>query len=199
MRGREMEMEMVNLINFLNNNVGLISAILGALTIIVGAITIFAIFRAPIVALNIQRKLDDLNEKRSRRINIFKTLMANRMSLLDPENVKALNMVNIEFYDQNDVINAWKAFFDIAVLKDLSDKSNNELFINAYIFLLQKMANLLDFNFNDDEIKNGCYRPNGHVFLENNKIAILTSLTKALSDGKFHVVFDKNHENKKTN
>jgi hypothetical protein len=53
---------------------------------------------AIISALWIQSKLDERKETRKRRLDIFKTLMATRASVLSQDHIKALNMIDIEFY-----------------------------------------------------------------------------------------------------
>jgi hypothetical protein len=76
-------------------------------------LTIIAIISAPISALWIQSKLDERKETRKRRLDIFKTLMATRASVLSQDHIKALNMIDIEFYGDKKykkVREAWRAY-----------------------------------------------------------------------------------------
>jgi hypothetical protein len=68
-------------------------------TILVGVATIVAIIRGPIIALRIQRTLDEEREVRNRKIEVFKTLMSARPTLMSPTFVHALNMIDLEFTD----------------------------------------------------------------------------------------------------
>src|SRR6266481_5979455 len=64
---------------------------LAVVGVVFSAITIFAIFYGPIAALKIQRRLDEERETRSRKLQIFKTLMSNRATRVAPLYVQALN------------------------------------------------------------------------------------------------------------
>lgn len=76
-------------------------------------LTIIAIISAPVSALWIQSKLDERKEARKRRLDIFKTLMATRASVLSQDHIKALNMIDIEFYGDKKykkVREAWRSY-----------------------------------------------------------------------------------------
>jgi hypothetical protein len=53
------------------------------------------------------------------------------------------------------------------------------------------MASSLGLNFYDDEIRSGCYRPQLHCELENMQQTFLINSTKALENGKLHIVIDQ--------
>jgi hypothetical protein len=106
-------------------------------------LVIFAILAAPIVALQIQKYIEDRKEIRARKMQIFRTLMATRATRLDSKHVEALNMIDIEFFESKKITEAWKLLLDnfVNYPKDIKDpnyqvqlnlcveKSNN-LFIN---------------------------------------------------------------------
>jgi hypothetical protein len=71
--------------------------LVGIDTIVISVLIVVAIIFAPIVALNIQRKADEAREWKNRKLWIFKTLMLNRSTRLNPAFVQALNMIDIEF------------------------------------------------------------------------------------------------------
>ncbi len=50
-----------------------ITLFVGIATVMVGIATIIAIVRGPIIALRIQRKLDDEREEKARKLWMFKT------------------------------------------------------------------------------------------------------------------------------
>ncbi len=58
--------------------------VIGICGLILTGATIGAIFLGPIYALKIQRELDEERETRSRKLNIYKTLMSNRATRLSP-------------------------------------------------------------------------------------------------------------------
>jgi len=84
-------------------SVGIVAAILAA-------INTWALFKAPKDALRIQKEIEANNEKKQRKLNIFKTLMATRADILSLEHVKALNMIDIEFYNEKSIRNAWDIY-----------------------------------------------------------------------------------------
>src|SRR5687767_2733026 len=79
-------------------------------------INIVAILVAPLVAVQVSLWLERRKERRSRQLETFRTLMATRASGLAPDHVKALNMIDVEFYGSDAssraVLQAWKAYLD---------------------------------------------------------------------------------------
>jgi hypothetical protein len=61
-------------------------------------INIVAILVAPLVAVQVSLWLERRKERRRRQLETFRTLMATRASGLAPDHVKALNMIDVEFY-----------------------------------------------------------------------------------------------------
>ncbi len=73
------------------NNSSLSNGMLGLLTIV-------AIFVAPWAALWLQKRIERSNEKKQRKLNIFKTLLATRANVVSMDHVQALNMIDIQFF-----------------------------------------------------------------------------------------------------
>jgi len=73
-----------------------------------------AIVVGPVLALEMQRRLDARREARTRKLLVFKTLMGNRATPLSPLFVQALNLIDIEFdgKDEKPVRDAWKVLLD---------------------------------------------------------------------------------------
>lgn len=133
-------------------------------------ITILAIVMAPLIAVHIQRRLDELRYRLDRRLRIFKTLMASRdsVSRVSQEHVQALNMIDIEFEsDWSDtkkklfstVIEAWKEYLDHLNTPVDDEKSWTARSDDQFIDLLYKMANSLGYKFNKVLLKKGLYIP----------------------------------------
>ena len=62
-------------------------------------LVILAIIIAPILAVQVQKIIESRRSKRERKLQVFKALMATRATPLSPIHVEALNMIDIEFYD----------------------------------------------------------------------------------------------------
>jgi uncharacterized membrane protein YhiD involved in acid resistance len=58
--------------------------LVGIDTIVISVLTVVAMIVAPIVAPNVQRKADEARESKNRKLWIFKTLMSNRSTRLNP-------------------------------------------------------------------------------------------------------------------
>ena len=79
-------------------------------------ISVAAIILAPLFAIQASLWLERRKERQRRQMETFRTLMATRASGLDPDHVKTLNMIDIEFHGTDKssiaVIEAWKAYLD---------------------------------------------------------------------------------------
>ena len=78
----------------------------------------------PILAIQAQKWIERWTEKRNRKLDLFKTLMATRAYRLSHAHVEALNMIEIEFYDCRNskgkkVMESWRSYFDNLADSDL--------------------------------------------------------------------------------
>lgn len=136
---------------------------------VLSIITILAIYYGPIRALKIQRALDAEREARSRKLQIFKTLMSNRVTRLSPAYVQALNLIDVEFTENNDkekaVRDAWRELNDLYAnyisTPNAEDKAND---LNAT--LLAAMGKCLGYDFDKVYLKKGAYYPKFLVDVE---------------------------------
>ena len=87
-------------------------------------IMVAAIILGPVLAVQVQKIISSLQQKKNRRLKLFFTLMSTRGTPLEPDRVTALNMIDIEFYgrrifgfrletsSEKKVINSWKTYND---------------------------------------------------------------------------------------
>lgn len=138
---------------------------------------IIAVVIAPIAAVQVQKLLERGREKRYRKIALFQSLMATRSARVSLEHVRALNMIDIEFYEQHKIAfipwqskrdksvrEAWKAYhdhlntqYDEDQFKAWCDKGD-ELFTD----LLHAIACALNYDFDKVLLKRGVYSPIAH-------------------------------------
>jgi hypothetical protein len=64
-------------------------------------LTITAILLGPILAVQISQWLDRRRDRLYRKIWVFQTLMATRVTTLNQEHVRALNAIEFEFHGSN--------------------------------------------------------------------------------------------------
>lgn len=157
-----------------------------AVTIAIGVFTVLAIVVAPIIALKVQRRADEVRETRGRKLLIFKTLMSNRATRLNPNFVQALNMIDIEFTDKSEkeVRDAWKELQDHysdwgakpPQQRQRDDKADVEKAEGLLAELLVKMGKSLGYDFDKVFIKKGCYYPEGLGNIEAEQHALRRAL-----------------------
>lgn len=135
---------------------------------IVGIITIFAMIYAPIVALKVQMKIENAKEKNNRKLDIFKTLMATRGDRLSLEHVRALHMIDVEFYGHNEVIDCLRLYQKHLNMESFprpdTEKSAREWIdksFNMLIDLLAKMSCEVGYVFDTATLKS-IYLPSAH-------------------------------------
>jgi hypothetical protein len=134
----------------------------------IGVISIVAILVGPIAAVWVTRRMDQHRVERDRRMDVFRSLMRTRRLRLSPDHVSALNLVEIEFYNEADVKAAWKDYFTNLVKfpPDSASERERESHMEEQNRLLAKllhaMAKSLKFyNLEQIDIMQGGYTPQG--------------------------------------
>jgi hypothetical protein len=133
----------------------------------------FATFAGPVFAVQAQKWIEALRERRNRKHWVFNQLMATRKSRLSPDHVQALNMIDLAFYgtkywgfhwrsaEERSVANAWKEYFDALSLE--SNDANAAAVIdkrdNAFIELLNAIAIDVGYEFDKVQLRRGAYSP----------------------------------------
>lgn len=154
----------------------------------VGLLTIFAIIFAPIITLQIQKLIEDYKEKNNRKLLIFKTLMATRANTLSEEHVRALNMIDIEFYSQSEIRDSWNIYRDHlnsqADRDEYSQKRWEEKRSDYLADMLYEISKFFNYDFNKLIIKKGSYIPIAHGILSAEQTIIRKELVEMLAKGK---------------
>ena len=132
-------------------------------------ITLAAVFFGPIFAVFVTRFIDVKREKKMNRLTVFKTLMSTRGTRLNREHVGALNLVEIEFYNEEKVSNVLQKYLDH--LNGATDSKNSELWLRTsdhlFVKLLSEMAKSLGYGIEQLQILTGGYAPQGWANDEN--------------------------------
>ncbi len=122
---------------------------------------ILAVLLGPIISVQLTRFLDSKKERRERKMEIFKTLMATRAYAVSWDHVVALNRIDLEVNKDNKkekaVIEAWKAYRDLLGAKGMSSEQWNIKRVDLLVELLYSMAQVLDYDFDKTHIKNSSY------------------------------------------
>jgi hypothetical protein len=132
------------------------------------AAIVLATFSGPIVALEIQKRLDVRRENRRLKEAAFRTLMATRAAAYrtSAEHVQVLNCIELTFSDGGGdrlVREAGRAYLDMLNAPDTLDALANERkdkqCDDAFWDLLYEMSSALGYSFDRTYIKDSCYYP----------------------------------------
>lgn len=135
-------------------------------------LVIVAIIVGPILAVQIQKFIENKKTEKERKMQVFRTLMATRATPLSALYVESLNMIDVEFYDDKEVVDAWKQLLDNFAnypqdvkAPDYQVKLNSSTDKSKDLFseLLQKMAKSLKYEFDKVHLNRGAYIPKGHA------------------------------------
>jgi hypothetical protein len=128
-----------------------------------------AIFAAPVTVLWVQGKRDEKKALRLRRELIFKALWVNRRRPFYLARVDALNMIDVEFFGEQKVIDAWQYLFAHYVQEHpgLNDDQIVREREEKFATLLFEISQVLGYKFGKTHIRDNIYRPNLHGQFDN--------------------------------
>ncbi len=156
-----------------------------------------AVIVGPIIAVLVTRLIDDIRSKKDRRLWIFRAMMKDRGDRLSNDFVAAFNLVEIEFYGEDKVIQSWKDYhsslhkkIEINDLKDIDNK---------LAALLSEMAKVLGYkNMDKLDILNNSYIPKGWQNNVDKINKLHDMLIKVLNnEGSLSVILKKDHKDSK--
>lgn len=184
-----------------------------------------AVVIGPILAVQIQKILEQFREKKQKRLYIFRTLMSTRAQKLHRDHVQALNMIDIEFYGrkipliktkyqtskEQAVTHAWKNYNNhLNKAKEYPDiniwiSKSDDLFTD----LLYTISQAMNYDFDKVQLQRDCYRPIAHGDLETTQSNILkgledifsgrSSLPMNITNIPFNSTNPRNEENQERN
>lgn len=156
--------------------------------------TVAAIIIAPYLAVQITRYLDDRKEKRAQRLLVFKTLMATRGTKLALDHVRALNMIDVEFDKDKEVLAAWRDYRAQLYVATLEEwQRNTSMREDLFGDLLQKMGRKLGYDFDIKNIKIPSYSPQMYEEAEFDMMQIRRNLREVLENKRAIPICEVNH------
>jgi hypothetical protein len=142
-------------------------------------VTVAAIVLSPIIALEVQKRLDDRRATLDRKMTIFRKLMTTRATQLSPAHVEALNGIEVEFYATSGpdkrVLDAWRLYINHLNRPTGEGEALNrwvETKNNLLIELLYQMAQRLKYDIDKVAIEKNVYHPKGFVEIETEQHAL---------------------------
>lgn len=114
------------------------------LSIIDTIINTIGMILIPIVIVHVTKKIQDKEQSRNDKMQIFKVLMTNRNLGWSVESVHALNMIDIVFCDCSEVRDAWKDYFEALCIQNPTPEEQTDI-QNAQYNLLNSIATNLGY------------------------------------------------------
>jgi len=142
-------------------------------------VSVAAIVFSPIIALEVQKRLDDRRTKFDRKMAIFRKLMTTRATQMSPAHVEALNGIEVEFYalsgPDKKVLDAWRLYINHLNTPIGEGETLNrwvEKKSGLLIELLYQMAQRLKYDIDKVAIEKNVYHPKGFVEIETEQHAL---------------------------
>lgn len=156
---------------------------------------VMATLSGPVLAVQAQKWIERIRERRLQKRMLFDTLMATRAARLAPEHVRALNSIDLVYYGrrrlgrtkrEQAVLDAWREYHD-----HLSTPYSQEGFpvwvargAELFTNLLFAMAQELGMKFDRVQLTKGAYTPVAHGQLEDDQHLIRKFLLELLSGAR---------------
>lgn len=160
---------------------------------------ILATLASPMLAVQAQKWVERARDKQQRRRRLFEALMATRAQRLSLEHVRALNMIDLEFYGfrffrfrfqsgrDKEVCSKWNIYRDhlseVAPSESTALNQWGQTGEKLLADLLVAMSAALGYEFDEVQIRRGVYAPSGHIMAEITANQIRDKIAEALIRG----------------
>lgn len=151
-------------------------------------LTLIAIIIGPVFGAWFATSWGERKNDHERKMHIFRSLMSTRKTPMSPENVRALNLIDVEFNDDSDVLQSWSNLLEdleATIPKKPYEEISNDLTIEEVkererlydqrvnegrqrlrVKLVQAMGKSLGYNLEQYDISEGGYYPQFHDNIE---------------------------------
>tara|TARA_R110000787_G_scaffold44093_17_gene108110 strand:- start:1612 stop:2169 length:558 start_codon:yes stop_codon:yes gene_type:complete len=156
---------------------------------ILAAVNLIAILVGPVLAVWVGQRLERQRQDYNRRMAIFRDLMRYRRTILSPEYVGALNLVEVEFNKYPEVLIRWRTLYE-HLHSPTDDKASfdvlrawNEKADRLHALLIHSIAKAANLPLEQLDIVAG-YAPKAWNENEDRQRLIQISLLQVLSGNK---------------
>ncbi len=151
-------------------------------------VTLIAIAVSPLIALEVQKWLENRRASLDRKMSIFRKLMSTRATQLAPAHVEALNAIEVEFYSKSGpdkkVLDSWRLY-----INHLNSRAGEGEALNRWVEkkngllvdLLYQIGQRLKYDIDKVAILNNAYHPKGFVEIETEQHALRKAALAVLS------------------
>lgn len=130
-----------------------------------GVMSVAAILASPLIALWVQRRVETNKARRERREAIFRALWVNRRRPFYIARVDALNMIDVEFFGERRVQDAWEDLRAHYFRQEHPGLNDQQIFAEReekFATLLYEISQVLGYKFGRTHIRDNVYRPQLH-------------------------------------
>lgn len=106
---------------------------------------ILATLLSPLIAVLVTRWQQERAEKQQAKLYLFNTLMATRHTPITEENVRALNMIDVLFFDKPTVRGLWREYFEMLSNSGLDNLEGYKTRQTKNLELINEMAKVLGY------------------------------------------------------
>ncbi|WP_417488995.1 DUF6680 family protein [Maricaulis sp.] len=128
-------------------------------------LTLFAIIVGPIAAVLVSRSGEQRRQKAEARLEVFRALMKTRSVRMNADHVWALNLIELEFYQFDDVIKKYRAYIRHLNSPTPEEADQQERYFSErsdlYSDLLQAVGMALGYHFDKRDLDRSGYAPVG--------------------------------------
>lgn len=151
-------------------------------------LTVFALLAGPVSAVWVTRFIDKKREHEKRKWEIFRNLICFRGNQLSKAFVESFSLVEVEFYDDKEVLEVWKELYEHLFTQEPPDDSLKQQFYEerekATLALYKKMASSLDIKLNSLDVSKHGYFPQGWVDQQDKETLLQNLLGQVLSGSR---------------
>lgn len=148
--------------------------------------TILAIFIGPISAVLVTRYIDGIREDKQRKKDLFTNLMRTRSMKLSIDHVASLNLIQVEFYNDSNVIQKYESYIsnlNTPVPQSDQQESFFERREDLFVDLVHSIANALGYQLDKRDLAKLSYGPIGWLH-DDDEIRRLRRNANELLEGK---------------
>ena len=131
---------------------------------ILAFLTFLAVLAGPTIGVKIAQKMEDQRQKQQQRMAILASLVRTSQSItsrMSPEHVYALNLIQIVFHDEEDILEPYKRYINYLKNPEPNEEFNERVANPLRLDLLEALAIKLGYSFGRDELEEFLYAPAG--------------------------------------
>lgn len=148
-------------------------------------INFLGLMLSPVIAIQVQKWLQDRQNKIERKRTIFRTLLTSRGNQNSEKCLEALHLIDIEFKDSKsaEVIEKWQTYSDYLINNALPDSKTQDEHYTALLFAISKH---LKYNHDISILRKNYYTPKS-LFTRGEYEKELLELIREIREGKIRI------------